>query len=928
MRANIERAQTWLADFARRAGSARRLRIAPRRLLMPELLEHRNAPGAMLPVPAMFGSLAESDNATSLYAEPPHTEVQVYRTSGIESSRGLHFSIENFVDALRAAEISARQSQTRLEANRQATEFRTPTQLAAVNTAFESLFTSDLESLLMNAALVAPLVIQPVEPPIEEPPVEETQVEPEPASAPEAIAEPTPTGNPSTGGTAPTTGASTAPSPVGTLTPPLITQPVFVDPVDPPADTEQLSATPPATPEPVEEVPVEVPPMTQPVIMDPESEHNQELVANTVVTEPPIPVATATTAASVTPTAASVTPLSTRDQLSAADVDQLLDRATRATARTDAIIAIVDRRGRILGVHAEQGVLDAIPNTETLVFAIDGAVAKARTAAFFSNNEAALTSRTVRFISQSTVTQREVEANPNSLDDMIRGPGFVAPIGLGGHFPPDVRFTPHVDLFAIEHTNRDSLVHAGADGIRSPVVVDNEGNPIAATGDDIFLGTRFGANFAAGQEIYAPESYGVVSDLFSEAQSRGIATLPGGVPLYKVDPADGKSKLVGGIGVFFPGENGYATFEQNFQAGVNQTTAQRLNAPLVIEAEYTAALVASNTTVVGGIGPVTGVGLPSLPGGGRIDLVGITLESFGPHPYKLNTFLAMGASKYTTGTETGDRLPVTKVGDLALAGEQVPTGWLVNPTAGSNLTAQQVEDIIERGIAEAEKVRAAIRLPLGERTSMVFAVTDLDGTVLGLYRMDDATFFSIDVAVAKARNVAYYADATELKPADQVAGVDAGVAFTNRTFRYLAEPRFPSGIDSTTPPPFSTLLTTGVNPQTAENLPGITPLASDFTTVLGYDAFNPGTNFREDLPSTGFQNGVVFFPGSTPLYNNVTLVGGFGVSGDGVDQDDVVTFFGAGEFLPYKDSPVTRADEVFVRGVRLPYQKFLRNPHA
>jgi hypothetical protein len=64
------------------------------------------------------------------------------------------------------------------------------------------------------------------------------------------------------------------------------------------------------------------------------------------------------------------------------------------------------------------------------------------------------------------------------------------------------------------------------------VIVDDAGNVVAATGDDIFLGTRFGANFAAGQDIYAPESYGVVSNLFTSAQSRGIATLPGGVPLY------------------------------------------------------------------------------------------------------------------------------------------------------------------------------------------------------------------------------------------------------------------------------------------------------------------------------------------------------------------------------------------------------------
>jgi hypothetical protein len=78
-------------------------------------------------------------------------------------------------------------------------------------------------------------------------------------------------------------------------------------------------------------------------------------------------------------------------------------------------------------------------------------------------------------------------------------------------------------------------------------------------------------------------------------------------------------KLVGGIGVFFPGEEGYATFEQNFVPGVDQTTTQRMNAPLAIEAEYTAALISSNTMVVGGIAPVAGVGLPNLPGGGRID---------------------------------------------------------------------------------------------------------------------------------------------------------------------------------------------------------------------------------------------------------------------------------------------------------------------
>ncbi len=82
------------------------------------------------------------------------------------------------------------------------------------------------------------------------------------------------------------------------------------------------------------------------------------------------------------------------------------------------------------------------------------------------------------------------------------------------------------------------------------------------------------------------------------------------------------------------------------------------------------------------------------------------------------------------------------------------------------LTADDVSAMINRGIAEAKRVRAAIRLPLNSQTRMVFAVTDNTGEVLGLFRMPDATVFSIDVAVAKARNVAYYADPVEA-PADR-----------------------------------------------------------------------------------------------------------------------------------------------------------------
>src|SRR3954447_24219551 len=88
--------------------------------------------------------------------------------------------------------------------------------------------------------------------------------------------------------------------------------------------------------------------------------------------------------------------------LTAAEVGQLLRRAAAASASNDAIIAVVDRGGNVLGVRVEAGVAPAITgNAAALTFAVAGALAEARTAALFANNTAPLTSRTIQFISQS-----------------------------------------------------------------------------------------------------------------------------------------------------------------------------------------------------------------------------------------------------------------------------------------------------------------------------------------------------------------------------------------------------------------------------------------------------------------------------------------------------------------------------------------------
>jgi uncharacterized protein GlcG (DUF336 family) len=629
--------------------------------------------------------------------------------------------------------------------------------------------------------------------------------------------------------------------------------------------------------------------------------------------------------------------------LSTTDVQTLLDRAARATASDNAIVAVVDRGGNVLGVRVEANVSKTITsNPALLTFAIDGAISEARTGAFFANNQAPLTSRTIQDISQSTMTQREIQSSPDITDpnSPLEGPGFVAPIGKKGHFPARVMFTPQVDLAQIEQTNRDSIISIGQSGVM--------GSP-----GDVTLPNRFNVpsqyippgdqSQPAGFQLTnptatpdnPPESYGLISGLDPTAQSRGIGTLPGGIPIFKSTAAAPKGALAGGIGVFFPGTTGYATEENS---ALNDAGFYNPKKPdLSEEAEYIAFVAAGGSKGAGFSFNTpkanAKMGLPSFPAGegfdlpfGRIDLVGITLDIYGAHGLQgPSSLVAFGKPLGLGDQNSGVNMPVDRMGNTLLPGVLIPQGWLVTPhdAPDGSLTAADVTSMIERGVAEANQVRAAIRLPLNSTAKMVFAVTDKAGDVLGLYRMPDATFFSIGVAVAKARNASYYADPNQLQPIDQVPGLPKDVAMTARTFRFLYLPHFPEGIDKDPPGPFSILNDIGVR-NTGTPVP-----ASSIQSVAGYTAFHAQANFR-DPNNLANQNGVVYFPGSAPLYKDVNgqsvLVGGLGVSGDGVDQDDDVTFQASVGFTPPPTVP--RADQVMVRGVRLPYQKFNRQPHV
>src|SRR5579863_4298674 len=109
--------------------------------------------------------------------------------------------------------------------------------------------------------------------------------------------------------------------------------------------------------------------------------------------------------------------------LQVADVQKIVQAAV-AAVNADMVVAVVDRAGFVLGVFRTQNApATAIGNFGQVQNANDVAVALARTGAFFSNDEAPLSSRTVRFIS-------------------------------GIHFPPGVTNQPPADLYGIENTNR------------------------------------------------------------------------------------------------------------------------------------------------------------------------------------------------------------------------------------------------------------------------------------------------------------------------------------------------------------------------------------------------------------------------------------------------------------------------------------------
>ncbi len=128
-------------------------------------------------------------------------------------------------------------------------------------------------------------------------------------------------------------------------------------------------------------------------------------------------------------------------------------------------------------------------------------------------------------------------------------------------------------------------------------------------------------------------------------------------------------------------------------------------------------------------------------------------------------------------------------------------------------------------------------------------------------------------------------------------------AFADRSGGNLSRPNFPDGVAGNPPGPLSkaagewSVFSVGLQSDLIYNgliqhvahvaLEGGVPDAG--TSCTGNTGFEPTRLFQESEAGRGLANGIQIFPGSVPIYRGDVLVGGVGVSGDGVDQDDMIS---------------------------------------
>lgn len=588
------------------------------------------------------------------------------------------------------------------------------------------------------------------------------------------------------------------------------------------------------------------------------------------------------------------------ESLSAADVQKVLAQAiAEAKARNlPSVIAVTDRVGDVLAVYSMTGAratttLRAGPagvNTDAqgvVVPAAAGAIAKAITGAYLSSGANAFSTRTASEIVQE-------------------------------HFPP------------------------------APSTVGLEGGPL------------FGVQFSQ-----LPCSDVVTRTTVSPVGPRrsplGLSADPGGFPLYK------NGVLVGAIGVVGDGDYGFdqnvLDVENDDEENIALAGTVGFDAPTDIRADH---ITVDGTSLR--FSDATTASLRSTPA---------SAPAFGSLPAGTGAFTAV-TGYYAGGGIVAGQTYGTEASGLRLATTSefsIPSAMVLTDGSGNDrfpiragtdaadgltpLSAAEVRAVLEEAFTIMSRARGQIRRPLDSRAQVSITVVDSRGQILGLVRAPDAPIFGIDVSAQKARTVALMsglaaasdlgadpsAEVRSFIPAARAFFPDATAfggktAFAAKSIGNLSRPYFPDGEVTQLNGPFSrpinrwSPLSTGL--QSALIITNIGQHLAYVTGASAADTPARCTFLPEVAPGQNrLQNGMQIFSGSVPIYRGGRLVGAIGVSGDGIDQDDMISFLGthnAGVRVGGigNAAPAMRADQLLVgptqtrlRYVGCPFAPFL-----
>lgn len=551
------------------------------------------------------------------------------------------------------------------------------------------------------------------------------------------------------------------------------------------------------------------------------------------------------------PPAGQVYAVPAAESLSTAEVGTIIAQAAaEARARgVAATIAVTDRVGNVLGVFAMPGA----PPTARIPSARDGsnndaqgltipsaaaAIAKAITGAYLSSGGNAFSTRTASFIVQE-------------------------------HFPP------------------------------APSTVGLESGPL------------FGVQFSQlpCSDLAARAGDGMIGPKRSPL---GLAADPGGFPLYQ------NGVVVGGIGVIADGTYGFDPNVLDRDTDVDEAVALAgtvgFEAPVNIRADR---ITADGTSL-----RYTDIEYPQLSNVAGASFAGTPGALVPVAGYYSGAGLLAGAAY---GTEASGVRASTAAEFANRDAFVLSNGAGVNryPVRGGSdagdvpqpLTAAEARIILEEAFAVMSRARAQIRQPLDSRAQVTISLVDTRGVVLGIVRSPDAPIFGIDVSLQKARTANFFSGrfaAAELLAASGEVpqfvarlrsflgdpnALTGAFAFSDRAGGNLSRPYFPDGeVSQANGPlsrpidkfsPFSTGLQSAlVLGNLAQHLGFVTGASAQdtpraCTSLPGVAGGNPR-----------LANGIQIFPGSVPVYRGGQLVGGIGISGDGIDQDDMISFLG------------------------------------